>query len=69
MSVETMDVSNDGTLIASASHDNDVKFWNVEYFETLNNQVPKKSNKNKQLKHNLPSSKVNNASDFFSDLC
>lgn len=69
MSVEATDVSNDGTLIASTSHDNDVKFWNVEYCETLSNEVSKKGNGRKQLSHNLPSSKVNNASDFFSSLC
>ncbi|XP_046488094.1 WD repeat-containing protein 55 homolog [Neodiprion pinetum] len=69
MSVEGTDISNDGTLIASTSYDNDVKFWNVEYFETLNNEMSKKGSGKKQLKHNLPSSKVNNASDFFSGLC
>ncbi|XP_048511074.1 WD repeat-containing protein 55 homolog isoform X2 [Athalia rosae] len=69
MSVEATDVSNNGSLIASTSHDNDVKFWNVEYFETLNNTDSRKGNGKKLSKYNLPSSKVNNASDFFSDLC
>ncbi|XP_077254702.1 WD repeat-containing protein 55 homolog isoform X1 [Temnothorax americanus] len=67
-SVETLDISNDGTLIASSSHDNDIKFWNVRYFETLNVAEPKKGGKRKWLEHNLPSSQVNNRSDFFSEL-
>ncbi|XP_011309335.1 WD repeat-containing protein 55 homolog [Fopius arisanus] len=67
-SIETVDISNDGTLIASSSHDNIVKFWNVKYFETLNVEEPIKGGKQKQMKHNLPSSKVNNAGDFFADL-
>ncbi|KAL0101495.1 hypothetical protein PUN28_018965 [Cardiocondyla obscurior] len=67
-SVETLDVSNDGTLIASSSHDNDIKFWNVQYFETLNVTEPKKGGKRKWLEHNLPSSQINNRSDFFKEL-
>ncbi|XP_015124678.1 WD repeat-containing protein 55 homolog [Diachasma alloeum] len=67
-SIETLDISNDGTLIASSSHDNIVKFWNVKYFETLNVEEPIKGGKQKQMKHNLPSSKVSNAADFFADL-
>lgn len=67
-SIETLDISNDGTLIASSSHDNDIKFWNVQYFETLNVTEPKKGGKRKWLEHNLPSSQVNNRSDFFAEL-
>ncbi|XP_043269333.1 WD repeat-containing protein 55 homolog isoform X2 [Venturia canescens] len=67
-SIESLDISNDGTLIASSSHNNDVKFWNVKYFETLNMDGPMKGGKRKQMKHNLPSSKMDNASDFFADL-
>lgn len=68
LSIETLDVNRDGTLIASSSHNNDIKFWNVQYFETLNVTEPVKGGKQKQLKHNLPSSKIDNASNFFSDL-
>lgn len=67
-SIEVLDVNSDGSLIASSSHNNDIKFWNVQYFETLNTFEPKKGGKQKQMKHNLPSSKVDNASDFFADL-
>ncbi|XP_033321061.1 WD repeat-containing protein 55 homolog [Megalopta genalis] len=67
-SIETIDINSDGTLIASSSHNNDVKFWNVQYFETLDVTNRVKGGKQKQLKHNLPSSKVDNASSFFSDL-
>ncbi|KAJ8676421.1 hypothetical protein QAD02_012208 [Eretmocerus hayati] len=68
LSVECLDICNDGTIIASYSYDNCIKFWNVSYFETLNVTKPLKGGKQKQLKHNLPSSKSENASDFFADL-
>ncbi|XP_039313165.1 WD repeat-containing protein 55 homolog isoform X2 [Solenopsis invicta] len=67
-SVEILDISNDGTLIASSSHNNDIKFWNVQYFETLNVTEPKKGGKRKWLEYNLPSSQINNRSDFFAEL-
>ncbi|XP_012279837.1 WD repeat-containing protein 55 homolog [Orussus abietinus] len=67
-SIEALDVCNDGTLIASCSHDNEVKFWNVKYFETLDASEPIKGGKQKRMKHNLPSSKVDNAKDFFANL-
>lgn len=67
-SVEALDISNDGTLIASTSHNNDIKFWNVQYFETLNVNEPIKGGKQKRLLHNLPSSQANNPSDFFAEL-
>ncbi|XP_014612590.1 PREDICTED: WD repeat-containing protein 55 homolog [Polistes canadensis] len=66
--IEALDINRDGTLIASSSHNNDIKFWNVEYLETLNTSERIKGGKQKQMKHNLPSSKVDNASDFFADL-
>lgn len=65
--VQCVDICNDGRLIASASHD-EVKFWNVKYFEDMDVSQPTKGNKNKLLKHNLPSSETGNASDFFADL-
>ncbi|XP_078049196.1 WD repeat-containing protein 55 homolog [Augochlora pura] len=67
-SVEAIDINSDGTLIASSSLNNDIKFWNVQYFETLDVANRVKGGKQKQLKYNLPSSKVDNASSFFSDL-
>ncbi|EFN81169.1 WD repeat-containing protein 55 [Harpegnathos saltator] len=68
-SVEALDICNDGTLIAStSSHNNDIKFWNVQYFETLNVTEPVKGGKQKRLVHNLPSSQVSNPSDFFAEL-
>lgn len=68
LSIEYLDICNDGTIIASYSYDNTVKFWNISYFETLNVSEPVKGGKQKQVKHNLPSSKFDNASDFFADL-
>lgn len=64
--VESMDISNDGTLIASSSHNNDIKFWNIQYFEDYEKaNTREKTNKKKEMKKNLPSSKIKDASDFF----
>ncbi|XP_034949790.1 WD repeat-containing protein 55 homolog [Chelonus insularis] len=68
-SIEAIDISNDGKLIASTSHDNIVKFWNVEYFENFNlDEKEVKNVKHTAKKHNLPSSKVENPSTFFADM-
>ncbi|XP_050675855.1 WD repeat-containing protein 55 homolog isoform X2 [Leptidea sinapis] len=68
--VECLDISHDGQFIASSSHDNDLKFWNISYFESIDTliNVNEKQNKKKDLRNNLPSSTVKNASDFFSGL-
>lgn len=68
--VEQLDISHDGQYIASCSHDNDVKFWNISYFEEIENviNVNQKQNKKKDMVNNLPSSTLKNASDFFSGL-
>ncbi|XP_069357625.1 WD repeat-containing protein 55 homolog isoform X1 [Maniola hyperantus] len=68
--VEAIDISHDGQYIASCSHDNDVKFWNISYFESIDSliDVNHKQNKKKDLSNNLPSSNIKNASDFFSGL-
>lgn len=70
MPVESLDISHDGQYIASSSHDNDVKFWNISYFESIENiiDVNQKQNKRRDLSNNLPSSSLKNASDFFSGL-
>ena len=68
LAVEAMDISHDGELIASSSHDNDIRFWNIKYFEDFDeidyNAKPNKST----ARHNLPSSLAANRSDFFADL-
>ncbi|KAI4497413.1 hypothetical protein M0802_007424 [Mischocyttarus mexicanus] len=66
--IEALDVNKDGTLIASSSHSDDIKFWNVEYLETLNTYERIKGGKQKEMTHNLPSSSFNNACDFFAEL-
>ncbi|CAH1644965.1 unnamed protein product [Spodoptera littoralis] len=68
--VERLDISHDGQYIASCSHDNDVKFWNISYFESIDSiiDVNHKQNKRRDLSNNLPSSSIKNASDFFSGL-
>ncbi|XP_014215877.1 WD repeat-containing protein 55 homolog isoform X2 [Copidosoma floridanum] len=69
LSVECLDICNDGSLIASYAYDNSIKFWNISYFETLNVNKPiVKGGKQKTSKYNLPSSQLENASDFFADL-
>uniref|UniRef100_A0A1A9UN99 WD repeat-containing protein 55 homolog n=1 Tax=Glossina austeni TaxID=7395 RepID=A0A1A9UN99_GLOAU len=69
MPIESLDISNNGELIASSSHNNDVRFWNVKYFEDFGDiKYNEKHNAYKEKHHNLPSSKFTNASDFFSDL-
>lgn len=68
--VESLDISSDGTIIASSGYDNDVKFWNIQYFEDFEKVTSKhnKHNKRKEMEFNLPSSKRKNVAEFFSDL-
>uniref|UniRef100_A0A034WH98 WD repeat-containing protein 55 homolog n=1 Tax=Bactrocera dorsalis TaxID=27457 RepID=A0A034WH98_BACDO len=69
MPIENLDVCNSGELIASSSHNNDVRFWNVKYFEDFGDiKYNEKHNTFKDKRHNLPSSKFTNAGDFFADL-
>jgi WD repeat-containing protein 55 len=68
LGIEAIDICSDGEYIASSSHDNDIKFWNIKYFEDFNDiKYNEKPNK-KAAKHNLPSSLNANRSDFFADL-
>ncbi|XP_044266489.1 WD repeat-containing protein 55 homolog [Tribolium madens] len=71
LSVEKLDICNNGQFIASSSHNNDIKFWNIKYFEDFEKVSHKhrKHEKKKEMQNNLPSSKVQNAADFFSGLC
>lgn len=69
LAVDSMDINYTGEYIASSSDNNEVKFWNIKYFEELDDiKLNVKQNKLKEQRHNLPSSKVRNAGDFFSDL-
>ena len=69
MPIENMDISNNGELIASSSHNNDVRFWNVKYFEDFGDiKYNEKHQTFKEKRHNLPSSKYSNTGDFFTDL-
>lgn len=70
LSIESIDISNNGEFIASASLENDVKFWNIKYFEDFEKLKSKGSTKRDKRKQefNLPSSKRRNVSEFFSDL-
>jgi WD40 repeat protein len=68
LAVETMDISHDGELVATSSHDNDIRFWNIKYFEDFDN-VTYNSKPNKAASsNNLPSSLQKNRADFFADL-
>lgn len=69
LAVETMDINATGEIIASSSHDNDIRFWNVKYFEDFDDiKYNEKPNTKRALKHNLPSSNFSNRADFFADL-
>ena len=69
LGIDAMDINHDGEYIASTSDNNEVKFWNIKYFEELDDlKYNEKQNKHREQKHNLPSSKLANAGDFFSDL-
>jgi len=79
--VEILDVNTTGEVVASASHDNRVKFWNVQYLEEMDydktrkpqNQHTKTAVRRKSAKlaaaredeHQLPSSSRQNRADFF----
>lgn len=69
LAVEAMDINSSGEIIASSSHDNDIRFWNIKFFEDFDNiKYNEKPNTRKALKHNLPSSNFSNRADFFADL-
>ncbi|EDV94858.1 GH23127 [Drosophila grimshawi] len=69
MPIESLDINCSGELLASSSHNNDVRFWNVKYFEDFGDiKYNEKHNAYKEKRHNLPSSKCTNASDFFADM-
>lgn len=68
LAVETIDINSTGELIASSSHDNDIRFWNIKYFEDFDDIKYNSKPDKKAMKHNLPSSKRTNAADFFADL-
>lgn len=69
LGVDTLDINHSGEYIASSSDNNDIKFWNIKYFEDLDDsKYAEKQDKIKDQKHQLPSSKVANAGDFFADL-
>ncbi|EDV43251.1 uncharacterized protein Dana_GF18399 [Drosophila ananassae] len=69
MPIEALDVNSTGELLASSSHNNDVRFWNVKYFEDFGDiKYNEKHNAYKEQRHNLPSSKCTNTGDFFADL-
>jgi WD40 repeat protein len=67
LSVESLDISCDGQFIASCSHDQKIKFWNIKYLEDIQVDGKKKAKKT-EINRNLPSSKCPNVSDFFSGL-
>jgi len=79
--IERLDVNTTGEIVASISHDNRVKFWNVQYLEemdynkqrkpgilskTVVRSKSKKRNELKEVEHQLPSSSRGNKKEFFS---
>jgi WD40 repeat protein len=66
-SIESLDVSSDGELLASCGFDQTIKFWNINYLDGL--VVSEREKKDKKiLLHNLPSSNVANGGDFFKEM-
>lgn len=61
--IEQMSLSSDGNILASCSHDQKIKFWDVRHFKgaALSEEVPNKSNKTK------PKNSTG-AENFFEDL-
>ncbi|XP_071951859.1 WD repeat-containing protein 55-like [Antedon mediterranea] len=62
--IESMDVSHEGDLLASCSHDQKIKFWNISNLEDIEfstKQKAKKTDKTKRLK-------TTRNNDFFADL-
>ncbi|XP_055541992.1 WD repeat-containing protein 55 homolog [Wyeomyia smithii] len=68
LAVETIDINSTGELIASSSHDNDIRFWNIRYFVDFDDIKYNSKPDKKAVRHNLPSSQQTNAADFFADL-
>ena len=82
--IEKVDVSAEGDMVASISHDQKVKFWNIKYLEQMDYKKTKKpflQPKNVKMKRKsfkqgqsqekefqLPSSKRGNRKDFFTSL-
>lgn len=65
--VENMSVSCDGSILASCSMDEVVRFWNVEYLYDIEVDDRVKGDKKKDIENNLESSKRRNQGDFFKD--
>jgi WD40 repeat protein len=82
MPIEKMDVSGQGNLVASTSHDNRVKFWDISYLQDMDYVkkmkpvLKKKGQKKKKIdevvdketEHQLPSSGRQNKQEFFKDM-
>ncbi|XP_050546421.1 WD repeat-containing protein 55 homolog isoform X2 [Daktulosphaira vitifoliae] len=67
MSVDLLDISDSGCLLASSCFfSNIIKFWNIEFFEEFDVKKHFKTVNNKDF--NLPSSNAVNVTDFFSGL-
>jgi len=65
--VDSLDINRSGKLIASAAGDTAVKFWNINYLAEVE-VATVKTNKEKDLKNNLPSSEQANRGSFFADM-
>ncbi|XP_069950890.1 WD repeat-containing protein 55 homolog isoform X2 [Cherax quadricarinatus] len=65
--VENMSVSHDGSLLASCSMDEVVRFWNIEYLYNTEVDDRKKGSIKRNRGYNLESSKRRNKHEFFAD--
>ncbi|RZF48543.1 hypothetical protein LSTR_LSTR011158 [Laodelphax striatellus] len=62
MSVDSLDISHDGTYVASCSLDEKISFWPVDFFNDIDLNVGIDKNTN------LPSSQITDQKTFFADL-
>lgn len=60
--IESMDINWNGELIATSSHNNDLRFWSVKFLEDLGDLRPK------HKPDTLPSTNYSNPGNFFADL-
>jgi len=68
--IERLDVSRDNNLLASCSHDNTVKFWNISYFweEGKGEEMEIRMDMEEKLQPTKISKEARDMKEFFSDL-
>jgi WD40 repeat protein len=65
--VDRIDVSPDGDFLASTDFEV-VRFWNISYLKSIKVSDREKGDNKKAFAKNLPSSRLQDARNFFADL-